>query len=106
MRIEKYFGGNNLLHLCNENKLADMKDKIFWKRFDYNNFNKIWYLTNEHIKSQELNILGGTATGKRKEHCPQSWNTVWSTVGCAVPLMTNQAPVCIKQMPSLLEEVE
>lgn len=32
MRIEKYFGGNNLLHLCNENKLADMKD-IFLEAF-------------------------------------------------------------------------
>lgn len=33
MRTEKYFGGSNLLHLCNENKLADVKEinvETFW----------------------------------------------------------------------------
>lgn len=51
MRTEKYFGGSNLLHLCNENKLADAKDKLMWKHFGYNNLKEIGNLTNEYIKS-------------------------------------------------------
>lgn len=47
MRTEKYFGGNNL---CNENKLADMEDKLIWKHFGYN-LKEIEKFTNEYIKS-------------------------------------------------------
>lgn len=54
MRTTKYFGGNNLLHLCNENKLADMKDKLFWKHFSSNNLKEYETLLMSVLKVRDL----------------------------------------------------
>lgn len=49
--LKNTFGGNNLLRLCNENKLADVKGKLIWKHFGCNNLKEIGNLTNKYIKS-------------------------------------------------------
>lgn len=56
MRTEKDFSGKILLPLCDENKLAHMKDKFIWKHFGYNNLKEIGKLTNEYIKNILKNI--------------------------------------------------